>query len=232
MSKELRVAGLEAKFNAILNQAEEFAELDSEDLTSEHRACAGVVASYESARRSFVKVTGEAGYLDEISHPTPPMGGGASNYGSQIQRVISNSESAIAYLRRGREQVPAAIKDKLNSLNELISIISEVEPYLHAHLVTSIREYEETHYLAASVLAAKCIEYILNKLEGTDERAKADILVKKGLLKKDLEEGFLRAWKKARNYYVHDIRAAPPSGDSLSILTSACQLAEIYVQAQ
>lgn len=232
MSKELKIAGLEAKFGAILKQAEELAELDSDDLTSEHHACAGVVSSYESARASFVKVTGEAGYLDQISHPTPPIGGASPNYGSQIQRVITNSESAVAFLRRGREQVPAEIKDKLNSLVDLISIIQEAEPDLHTHLTTAIREHEGTHYLAASVLAAKSIDYILNKLDGTDEQEKADNLVKKGFLEKELKDGFVRTWKKARNYYVHDIRSIPPSAESLSILTNACQLAEIYIQVQ
>ena len=232
MSEELKAAGLEAKFGATLRQAEELSELDPEDRAAEFRTCVGTIESYESARRSFVDVTGLPDYLDEVTLSGEATRWGRPDYGSQLQQVVTNSESAITYLGKSHEQVPNEVKDKLDSLTGLISIIQEVEPDLYAHLIIAIREHEKTHYLAATVLSAKTIGYVLGKLDGEDDQTKADILVKKGLLEKELKDGFTHTWKKARNYYVHDIRASPQPGESLSILTTACQLAEMYIQAQ
>lgn len=232
MSKELRAAGLEAKFASILRLADELSDLDLEDRAHEYTALAGVIESYQSARKIFVEITGLSSYLDGVGLDGTSTHRGYPDYGNGINQVITNSESAIAYLRTGREQVPTEVKDKLKSLEDSIAIVRELNPNLHEHLVTAIHEHERTHYLAASVLASKTIDYALSKLDGSDEATKADGLVRKGLLKSDLKDGFVRTWKKARNYYIHDITSAPPAEESLSILSNACQLSIFYTKSQ
>ncbi len=199
--------------------------------SGEFDAASGIVTTYRAARKSFEEHTKETRLLEDIPVPTPGSTGDYRDTKRQIRMVISNSAAAVAFLTRGEQKVPADVRNKLDALLEQIADVQKLSPNLHVHLAESVKEHEATHYLASSVLAAKSIDYVLSKLPGDNEIGKADFLVSKGLLKKELKDGWVLTWKKARNYYVHDLSAIPASPESLSLVTQACELALAYTKA-
>lgn len=231
-NEELFRKGLEGKFRMIESLAighlkNSWAEYHS----GEFDAASGIVTTYRAARKSFEEHTKETRLLEDIPVPTPGSTGDYRDTKRQIRMVISNSAAAVAFLTRGEQKVPADVRNKLDALLEQIADVQKLSPNLHVHLAESVKEHEATHYLASSVLAAKSIDYVLSKLPGDNEIGKADFLVSKGLLKKELKDGWVLTWKKARNYYVHDLSAIPASPESLSLVTQACELALAYTKA-
>jgi hypothetical protein len=83
------------------------------------------------------------------------------------------------------------------------------------HVSSAISEYEGAHYLASALLAGKSIIYAWEHFPGGTSEEKTIKLLQSKLLKKDLKEQFLRAEKKARNYFTHDISAIPQPRDHL-----------------
>jgi hypothetical protein len=224
-------SGLEQKFRMIQSLAT--GHLKSNwvgDSRGEYRSAEGIVATYEAARQVFEERIKGTGLLEVIS-----MSGYSSyEYDTgerEIRMVISNSAAAVGFLAQDRQQVSTEVRNKLDALLGQIAEVQQLSPNLYAHLAESVKEHEATHYLASSVLAAKSIDYVLAKLPGDNEISKAEFLVSKGLLKKELKDGWVLTWKKARNYYVHDLSAIPASAESLSLVTQACELGLAYTKA-
>ena len=224
--------GLEEKFRAIESLA--IGHLKSHwsgESEGEYSSASGIILTYQAAREVFEERLKETGLLEAVSVPQQASYGSPPQTERQIRMVISNSAAAVAFLTKDRQEVSEEVRNKLDALLKQIAEVKNLNPNLHAHLVESVKEHEVAHYLASSVLAAKSIDYVLSKLPEGNEISKADFLVAKGLLKKELKDGWVLTWKKARNYYVHDLSAIPESAESLSLVTAACELGLAYTKA-
>jgi hypothetical protein len=84
-----------------------------------------------------------------------------------------------------------------------------------------VEEYENAHFQASALLAGKSIVCVLSCLEGTTDEEKVRYLVKSGLVKEQLKDTFLRAARKARNYFSHDMSAFAEPSDALSLISDA-----------
>jgi hypothetical protein len=94
----------------------------------------------------------------------------------------------------------------------------------------AISEYEGAHYLASALLAGKSVVYAWEQFPGKTSEEKATNLVKAKLLKEDLKGQSLRAEKKARDYFTHDISAIPQPQEALALVAEACNLSMALVR--
>jgi hypothetical protein len=221
--------GLEQKFRSISALATGFIRSSFEDGRDEYNAGVGIVSSYQSATAAFRKPTGESGLLQSVSIPAadsfssffPDMHG-------HVRTVLANSEAAAPYL--AKERVPAEIRDRLDALRKEIAGTEVQSPDLFTHVSAAISEHESAHYLASVALSAKAIDYVVSKLNGTDDVSKADYLVQEGLLNKEVKNAWIATWRKVRNYYTRDLSSDPSPKESLSLLTNACELAVSFAK--
>lgn len=222
--------GLEEKFRAIQSLAIGHMKTDFETSEDQYHSAVGIIQTYRASRETFENRVKEVGLLEGIAIPQHTSYEWPETR-REIRMVISNASAAVAFLTKAGEEVPKEVRNKLDALLGQIAEVENLSPNLHAHLAEAVKEHEAAHYLSSSVLAAKSIDYVLSKLPGDNEVSKADSLVVKGLLKKELKDGWILTWKRARNYYVHDLSAVPASAESLSLVTAACELGLVYTKA-
>jgi hypothetical protein len=93
-----------------------------------------------------------------------------------------------------------------------------------------IREYEKGHYLASALISSRVIIYSLDKIPGKTDEEKVKRLRSKGKIeknRKDLEQQFLKASKKARNFFSHDIKVFASPEEALSLLSDSIRIVKL-----
>jgi hypothetical protein len=109
----------------------------------------------------------------------------------------------------------------MDSLRDQTAPLETHDPNLFKHLTLAVDEYESAHFLASALLAGKSGVYVLNHLQGNDDEEKVDYLVKSALVKEQLKDKMLRAARKARNYFSHDMSAFAGPSDALDSISGA-----------
>jgi len=162
-----------------------------------------LIESYETARHMFAAVSKGQSVPSFLQYDQSVADI------AQLQKLSIECAAAIGFLDTLRSPIPIADKDRLTSLREEVAAIDE---------------HEKAHYLASALLAGKCVIYTWEQFPGKDSESKASNLVQSGLLKEDLKGQFLKAEKRARNYFTHDISAIPQPQDALALVNDACNL--------
>jgi hypothetical protein len=196
--------------------------LDGYDLSVETKA---VLDSYEMGRQMFANLPTDIvlAYLNQT------LSGKSYSIGL-LRQVAVECGAAIGYLQTLSSPISSADKDRLESLRQEISLIESFDSHLFTHVSEAITEYEDAHYLASALLASKSIAYVWEQLPGKTSEEKVSRLLQAKLIKQNLKEQFLRAEKKARNYFTHDISAIPQPQEALAMVADACNLAVILMK--
>ncbi|HEC93192.1 MAG TPA: hypothetical protein ENI51_09405 [Candidatus Atribacteria bacterium] len=121
--------------------------------------------------------------------------------------------------------------DKLSSLVEELEKLSEVLPDINyeRNLSEAIDEYEKGDYLASALISRRVIIYALNQIPGQSDEEKVKFLREKGIIakdRKDVHESIIKASRRARNFFSHDIKVFPTPSEALSLLGDAIGILE------
>jgi len=121
--------------------------------------------------------------------------------------------------------------DKLSSLVEELEKLSEVLPDINyeRNLSEAIDEYEKGEYLASALISSRVIIYTLNQIPGQSDEEKVKFLREKGIIekdRKDVHESIIKASRRARNFFSHDIKVFPTPSEALSLLGDAIGILE------
>ena len=116
--------------------------------------------------------------------------------------------------------------DKLTSLRKELEKLSEILPDINyeRNLNEAIDEYEKGDFLASALITSRVIIYALGQIPGKSDEEKVKFLREKGIIekeRKDVHESIIKANRKARNFFSHDIRVFPTPSEALSLLSDA-----------
>jgi hypothetical protein len=182
-----------------------------------------LVDSYETGRNMFANVSTDI--FPTYLQYTP----GGQQVGL-LQQLSVECAAAIGFLETLSSPIPTVDRDRLESLRHEITSLEVFNTHLFTHVSGAISEYEQAHYLASALLAGKSVIYAMEQIPGKTSEEKVSKLLESKLLKKDLKEHFLRAEKKARNYFTHDISAIPQPQEALAFVADACNLSMILMR--
>ncbi|MEM2179119.1 MAG: hypothetical protein QW272_09910 [Candidatus Methanomethylicaceae archaeon] len=132
-----------------------------------------------------------------------------------------------------KPQIPSSITTKLSSLRkELEEMENKIEPEISNNIKEAIDEIEQGHNLAAALIASRVICYVLDKIQGKNDKEKAKKLIELGVIekeRKDEYENFLRASRLSRNFLSHKPSLYPKPEEALQIVISAFHLARYLI---
>jgi hypothetical protein len=223
----------EAKINSLIGRFKETRRIASSILSTATSPSAyvlttqtrGLLDSYEAGRKEFATVTKEPLLLRHV----PSSSVGAQQVGL-LQQLSVECATAAAYLETLSSPISTAEKDKLESLRREIASLEAFNGHLYTHVNAAINEYELAHYLASALLAGKSVVYALEQFPGKTSEEKASNLIRAKLLREDLKGQVLRAERKARDFFTHDIAAIPQPQEALALVAEACNLSMILMK--
>ena len=104
--------------------------------------------------------------------------------------------------------------------------LSEVLPDINykRNLSEAIDEYEKGDFLASALITSRVIIYALGQIPGESDEEKVKFLREKGIIekgRKDVHESIIKASRRARNFFSHDIKVFPTPSEALSLLGDA-----------
>lgn len=181
-----------------------------------------LVQSYQVAISQFATVAPDAKVApDYIDIPSDLP---SSGYVEIADRLRICCDMALAFLQSLASRIPANERKQLDLLRRQIAPVETSDRDLFKHVCSAMDEYENAHFLAAALLAGKCIVYALDKVPGKNDNERTEHLVKAGLLNEDLKKRFLRGARDARNYFSHKISASAEPSDALNVISDAVSI--------
>jgi hypothetical protein len=126
--------------------------------------------------------------------------------------------------------------DRLNKLRtELMEVTSELDIAYEKNVSEAINEEEKGHCLASALITSRVINHVLDQIKGERVEDKVDFLREQNIIPKGKEgeddKAFvLKASKKARNVFSHDIAVFANPSDSIGLLGDCVKLLRILAQ--
>jgi len=148
-----------------------------------------------------------------------------------LTQICIECDMAIGILSASILPISSEDMDKLGKLRkELSEVGASLDINYEKNLSEAILEQEKGHFLASALITARVINYTLDQIEGRNIDEKIKNLRDKGIIKKvekektDEEEFIIKANKKARNIFSHDIKIFANPSESLSMLGDCVRL--------
>ena len=150
----------------------------------------------------------------------------------KVRRTLEDAYNALSiYIE---PQLSEVEKQEINSLRkELEEMENEgYDELLIKNLKEALKEIENNHYLASSMIAARIILYCIEQIEGKKDEDKAEELTAmritiQGENSKETKKWFIKAVRSARNSISHKITFFPSASDSFSILGDSFKMVKI-----
>jgi hypothetical protein len=129
---------------------------------------------------------------------------------------------------------PAEELDKLQSLRkELEAMLSGLEEVYLENASQAIDEYEKGDHLASVLIASRVIICGLDTIPGANDDERIRNVQEKGIIdrkREDIQRSIVKASRKARNFFSHDVRVSPSPSDALSLLGDMVQILKLLVK--
>ena len=143
-----------------------------------------------------------------------------------LREIDIECDKAIGVLESITTPLSKEELDKLTSLRKELEKLSEILPDINyeRNLNEAIDEYEKGDFLASALITSRVIIYALGQIPGKSDEEKVKFLREKGIIekeRKDVHESIIKANRKARNFFSHDIRVFPTPSEALSLLSDA-----------
>lgn len=139
-------------------------------------------------------------------------------------------DKALGVLRKlAAPALTPDVIDKLNSIRQELEKIS-IDINYEKNLEEAIKECEQDHYLASALIFSRVVIYSLNKIPGGTDEEKLESLKsnkKIGAGRKDEESQFLKASRRARNFFSHRIDTFPSPEEALSLLSDCVRIVKL-----
>ena len=185
----------------------------------------GIIRNYDDIRSQYYSLITDEPKPHLTLIPKKKM-----SYAGVLEVIINNCTKAIGYIDSLLMQLTPEEIDKLESLRREIAWLESERPDLHRHIIEAIELHANGYYIGSTLISAKIICYVIEKIPGKNDEEKADFLVEKGLIDSDLRPWFIRGVKRARNFFTHKIYAIPEVHESLELLSNAIEAIKILVK--
>jgi hypothetical protein len=148
-----------------------------------------------------------------------------------LHRIIIECDGLIGILNAYVTPMSAEDADKLNKLrSEVSDVTATLDINFEKNIIEAINECEKGHHLASALITARVINYALDQISGQTIEDKIKFLQNQNIIKKSEkgrtaeEEFIMKASKKARNIFSHDIKIFASPSDSLGMLGDCIRL--------
>jgi len=150
-----------------------------------------------------------------------------------VRDLIIGCKTAESYLESILR--PLAEPEVLNKLNSLKKELEELEEKgldlsVAKNLREAIDEAEQGHHLASAMISSRVICYLVDRIQGRDDKEKVDYLIRRGIIpkdRKDDQEKVITLMRRSRNFLSHDINIFSGPGDVLMLLGGAFNLVNL-----
>jgi hypothetical protein len=153
-----------------------------------------------------------------------------------LHQICIECDRVVGFLNASFSPVSPQDADRLNKLRaELTDVTVELDVEYEKNLNEAINEQEKGHCLASALITSRVVNHVFDQIEGNDIEAKVSFLqdqniVQKGKEGEDDKAFVLKASKKARNVFSHEIKVFPNPSDSISLLGDCVKLLRILAQ--
>lgn len=149
-----------------------------------------------------------------------------------LRRISIECDGVVGFLSAYIVPLSPQDVDKLHKLRaELSDVTVELDPEYERNLIEAINEQEKGHCLASALITSRVINYVLDQIKGGDIEAKVKFLQDQSIVQREDEKAFImKACKKARNVFSHDIKFFADPSDSLGLLGDCVKLLRLLAQ--
>lgn len=249
---EIKTSELLGKFKGIKSQAKQIREEinELEDLRAEDKTILPgslkqtlqISLNFEERRVKEAKMLLEQ-YRKSSSEVRDILGTSLTSFSSPsnpaeargvLRQIETECDRVIGGLESKLSPVSSKEMDKLNNYrSEIDDLTSDLEPRFLKNINSAIDVFEKGHYLASALISSRVIVYLIDKIPGDDDEGKAEFLKDKEIVERKDEKSFvMKANRRARNFFSHDIKTFPDSSDALSLLGDSVTLLKIYIDLQ
>ncbi|MEW6675410.1 MAG: hypothetical protein AB1348_05325 [Nitrospirota bacterium] len=147
----------------------------------------------------------------------------------QIDKGIGGLQSKISPLSSNEALELRALKE------EIQEVLQEMPEEYDKNIRRAIEEIEKGYFLGSALISARVINYVLDQIKGGKIEEKIETLRKAGLIEEKGEipsEYVLKADRKARHYFSHDIKALPDCNEALELLTICVRVLKLLKNYQ
>jgi hypothetical protein len=150
---------------------------------------------------------------------------GSGKQKALLRKLDIECDKAIGVLESIATPLSKEVLDKLTSLRKELEKLSGIlDINYERNFLEAINEYEKEDYLASALISSRVIIYALEQIPGKPDEVKVKFLQEKGIIekgRKDVHESIIKASRKARNFFSHDIKVFPTPSEALSLLSDA-----------
>jgi len=231
---EPEVAGVLSQFKSIKKHASLLRRSIRRDLADdEGLRLKSLVEEFKDAKAHFERIRYER-KIGIISLRSIEMHRymGVSEQEALLREIDIECDKAIGVLGNIATALSKDELDKLSFLREELEKLSEVLPDINykRNLSEAIDEYEKGDFLASALITSRVIIYALGQIPGESDEEKVKFLREKGIIekgRKDVHESIIKASRKARNFFSHNIKVFPRPSEAHSLLGDAIRILEI-----
>ena len=229
---EPEVAGVLSQFKSIKKHASLLRQFIIRRGLADDEGLKSLVEEFKDAKAHFERIRYERKIgiisLRSIEMPRYMQ---VSEQKALLREIDIECDKAIGVLGNIATALSKDELDKLSSLVEELEKLSEVLPDINyeRNLSEAIDEYEKGDYLASALISSRVIIYTLNQIPGQSDEEKVRFLREKGIIekdRKDVHESIIKASRRARNFFSHDIKVFPTPSEALSLLGDAIGILE------
>lgn len=222
------------EFESVKSQANQLRQSLGDSLFGPSDELENLVEGYKDAKMHFGGIAYERNigvYLRDIEIKGKDYSG-IHKQKALLGEIEVECNKAIDALESGGTPLSKDDLDKLTALKEQLEELLEVLPDANCemNLKEAIDEYQRGAYLASALISSRVILYALSQIRGEFAEEKVQFLREEGIIEgdsKDVHESLIRANRRARNFFSHDISVFPSASDALSLLGDAIEIFEI-----
>jgi hypothetical protein len=153
-----------------------------------------------------------------------------------LHQMCIECDRVIGFLNASIVPLSPQDADRLNKLRtELLDVTAELDIEYEKNVSEAINEEEKGHCLASALITSRVINHVLDQIKGKYVEDKVDFLREQNIIPKgkegeDDKAFILKASKKARNVFSHNIAVFANPSDSLGLLGDCVKLLRILAQ--
>lgn len=171
--------------------------------------------------------------IKKITYKASPIDGRLnSNKRALLRELIIDCDEIISFLSPEILELSVEEMDKLDHIRkEILAVSDNLDINFEKNLEISLKQAEKGNFLGSTLITARVVEYILQKIDGKTIEDKIKFLISKNIIENDREDirhAIIKASRKSRNFFTHRIDTFAGSSDALSILGDCIKLLEIY----
>ena len=224
---EPEVAGVLSQFKSIKKHASLLRQFIIRMDLADDEGLKSLVEEFKDAKAHFERIRYERKIgIISLRSIEMPRDMWVSEQEALLREIDIECDKAIGVLGNIATALSKDELDKLSSLVEELEKLSEVLPDINyeRNLSEAIDEYEKGDFLASALISGRVIIYALGQIPGESDEEKVKFLREKGIIekdRKDVHESIIKASRRARNFFSHDIKVFPTPSEALSLLGDA-----------